>query len=148
LPLDDSFFTYRPTTTDAELSGLLNLALIALKQLNKDNGFVNGADIKTVKNEYNKKASTVESFLADQCNLDMTDRCCFSICKDLYYAYISYCKNRNTTPLADNAFGSYIISKGIKKERRSVDGVRVYFYIGISVRDYDDNNNNSNMFIA
>jgi P4 family phage/plasmid primase-like protien len=125
-------------TTDAELSGLLNLALIALKQLNKDNGFVHSDDIKTVKKEYNKNANTVYTFLADHCNTDMSDRCCFSKCRDLYYAYISYCKNKNIIPLADNAFGSYIISKGIKKERRSVNGVREYCYIGISVSDNDN----------
>jgi putative DNA primase/helicase len=82
-------------TTDVELAGLLNLALIALKQLNKDNGFVHSDDIKTVRKEYNKNANTMVTFLADQCNLDMTDRCCFSICRDLYYAYINYCKNSN-----------------------------------------------------
>ena len=52
-------------TTDSELSGLLNLALIALRQLIRDNGFIHTDDIQTVEREYNLNANTVERFLAD-----------------------------------------------------------------------------------
>jgi putative DNA primase/helicase len=44
-------------TTDEEISGLLNLAFIALRQLIKDNQFVHTDDIATVERDYNLNAS-------------------------------------------------------------------------------------------
>lgn len=44
-------------TTKDELSGLLNLALIALKQLIKDDWFRHADDIETTKRKYNENAS-------------------------------------------------------------------------------------------
>jgi hypothetical protein len=38
------------------------------------------------------------------------------------------------TAMADNAFGSEIIQRGIKKERRMVNGCREYCYVGINLK--------------
>ncbi len=56
---NDTELVYKLTTPE-ELSGLLNLALIALRQLIKDNQFVHADDIATIEREYNLNASTVE----------------------------------------------------------------------------------------
>lgn len=119
-------------TTDSELSGLLNLALIGLRQLIKDNGFIHTDDIATVEREYNMSASTVERFLAEKCTINH-DRKSFEICRDLYSAYFRNCKENKFTPMADNAFGSEILQRGIKKERQRVNGCREWCYVGISV---------------
>ena len=50
-------------TTEEESSGLLNLAIIALKQLIKDNGFVHIEDVHSIQMEYNQNATTVDDFL-------------------------------------------------------------------------------------
>ena len=54
-------------TVDEELSGLLNLALIALKQLIKDNGFIHVDNVNSIQKEYNQNASAIEEFLNSQC---------------------------------------------------------------------------------
>jgi P4 family phage/plasmid primase-like protien len=121
-------------TTDGELSGLLNLALIALRQLIKDNGFIYTDDIQTVEREYNLNANTIEGFLTEKCSMNTSDRESFGICRDIYHAYVLYCKENKITPLSDNSFGMELAQKHIKKERKMVKGDREYCYIGIKPR--------------
>jgi P4 family phage/plasmid primase-like protien len=118
-------------TTDGELSGLLNLALIALRQLISDNGFIYTDDIRTVEREYNLNANTVEGFLTEKCSMDTSERGSFGICRDIYHTYVLYCKENKITPLSDNSFGIELAQKHIKKERKMVNGSREYCYIGI-----------------
>ena len=120
-------------TTDDELSGLLNLALIALKELIKDNQFIHTDDIETTKNKYNENASSIEAFLTLRCLIDKTNRYCRSVSTDLYYSYVVYCKENNITPVSDNVFGTHLKAKGIVKERPSIDGEREYTYMGVSI---------------
>ena len=120
-------------TTDTELSGLLNLALIALRQLIKDNGFIHIDDIGMIEREYNLNANTVERFLAEKCAIDASNREFFGICRDIYDEYIVYCKVNKISPLSDNAFGMELAQHHIKKERKSVKGYREYCYVGISL---------------
>jgi P4 family phage/plasmid primase-like protien len=120
-------------TTDSELSGLLNLALLALRQLIKDNGFIHTDDIQTVEREYNLNANTVERFLADKCSMDASERESFRICRDIYHEYVLYCKENKITPLSDNSFGMELAQKHIKKDRKMVNRVREYCYIGINL---------------
>ena len=56
--------------TDKEISGLLNLAIIALKQLIKDNGFIHSDDMVTIQREYNQNATVMEDFLNRKCRND------------------------------------------------------------------------------
>ena len=50
----------------------MNLALRALRQLIKDNGFIYTDDIQTVEREYNLSANTVEGFLTEKCSVRLT----------------------------------------------------------------------------
>jgi P4 family phage/plasmid primase-like protien len=120
-------------TTDEELSGLLNLAIIALKQLIKDNGFIHADDVHSIQKEYNQNATAIDNFLNIQCQMDVTDRDNYTICRDLYHNYLLHCKHSNNPPVSDNVFGGHLIAKGIKKERRRVNRIREYCYIGILV---------------
>jgi hypothetical protein len=52
----------------------LNLAIIALKQLIKDNGFILVDNVHYIQKEYNQNASAIEEFLNSQCQLDVSDR--------------------------------------------------------------------------
>lgn len=124
-------------TTEEELSGLLNLAIIALKQLIIDNGFVHVGDVHTIQQEYNQNATALDDFLTSQCHIDLTDRDNYTICRYLYHSYTLHCKYSNRSPVSDNVFGSHLVLKGIKKERKIVNGIREYCYIGISLRNDD-----------
>ena len=57
-------------TKPNELSGLLNLALIALRQLKKDGGFKD-ISVEKVRKEYEYNANTVKAFLDDRCVIDL-----------------------------------------------------------------------------
>jgi putative DNA primase/helicase len=120
-------------TTEDELSGLLNLVLIALKQLIKDNEFKYADDVETTKIKYGQNASSVDGFLSHKCYIDRTDRSCYSLSTDLYRCYVLYCKENDMIPIADNVFGSRLAAIGISKERKMVNGFRCYCYIGISL---------------
>ena len=120
-------------TTKEELSGLLSLTIIALKQLIEDNGFVHVDDVQSIQKNYNQNATAMEDFLNSQCRVNLTDReNYYSICRDMYHSYVLHCKNSNKPPLSDNVFGSHLIAKGIRKERRMVNRTREYCYVGIS----------------
>jgi putative DNA primase/helicase len=56
-------------TTDNELSGLLNLALVGLKQLEKHGSF-RDISIEDVKRDYERKSNIVKAFLQDKCSID------------------------------------------------------------------------------
>ena len=121
-------------TTPEEMSGLLNLALIALKQLIKDNEFIHTDDIATVEREYNLNASTVEKFLAYKCVIT-NNRDDFIICRDLWGVYLEYCKKNSLSGKSDNIFGMELGQLGIVKERKSVSYERVNCYVGVKLRD-------------
>jgi hypothetical protein len=111
----------------------LNLALIALRQLIKDSGFIHTDDIETVEKEYNLNASTAERFVREKCEVDVSDRERHEICRDLYYAYVVYCKENSITAKADNVFGMELAQQHIKKERKLVKRQREYCYVGINL---------------
>jgi putative DNA primase/helicase len=118
-------------TTEKELSGLLNLTIIALKQLIKDNGFIHVDNVDSVQKEYNQNATTIEDFLNNKCRLDY-DRDNYTVCRDMYHNYVLHCKDSNKPQVSDNVFGGHLIAKGIKKERKTVNRAREYCYVGIS----------------
>ena len=120
-------------TSDEELSGLLNLAIIALRQLIKDNGFIHIDDVQAIQREYNQNATAIEEFMNSKCRIDLTDRDSYTICRDMHHSYVVYCKGSNETPVRNNVFGGYLIAKGIKKERKIVNRIREYCYIGVSI---------------
>ena len=57
-------------TTDNELSDLLNLALVGLKQLEKHGGF-RDIPVEDVKKDYERKSNTVKAFLQDKCSINL-----------------------------------------------------------------------------
>ena len=122
-------------TTSEEMSGLLNLALISLRQLIEDNGFVDTDDIETVEEEYSLNSSTVKRFLIEKCEIT-NEREHFIICRDLWGVYLKYCKDSKISSSYDNVFGMELAELGLKKERLRVNKTdREYCYVGIKLRE-------------
>ncbi|MRN41884.1 MAG: hypothetical protein FIO02_12725 [Nitrosopumilales archaeon] len=65
--------------------------------------------------------------------MDLSERECFEICRDIYHAYVLYCKENKITPLSDNSFGMELAQKHIKKERKMANGYGEYCYVGINL---------------
>ena len=121
--------------TPEELSGLLNLALIALRQLIKDNQFVQIDDIATIERDYNLNASTVERFLSEKCVVT-NDREDYIICRDLWDIYYKFCKDNGLNSKTDNIFGMELRQLQVKKERLRIKKVeREYCYVGIRLKE-------------
>lgn len=114
-------------TTPDELSGLLNLSLIALRQLKKDGGF-RDISVEKVRKEYEYNANTVKAFLDDKCVIDLTSpEYCISTVY-LYNEYENFCQEKGVRALEVNTFGSKL------KDRKRNHGDREYYYFGVMLR--------------
>jgi P4 family phage/plasmid primase-like protien len=121
-------------TTPEELSGLLNLALIALRQLHKNGGFKNVA-VEKIRKEYEENSNTVKVFLEDKCVVDLTAPEYYTLTTNVYNEYLLACKEKGEKPLEMNVFGKELAKQGIVKERsRGRAGDREYYYIGVKLR--------------
>lgn len=131
-------------TTPGELSGLLNLALIALRQLKKDGGF-RDISVEKVRKEYEYNANTVKAFLDDKCVIDLTapDHCIPTVY--LYNEYENFCQKKGVRALEMNIFGSKLKEYGIEKDRKRSHGDREYYYFGVVLRS-DLRGSNQSLF--
>jgi P4 family phage/plasmid primase-like protien len=127
-------------TTPEELSGLLNRALIALRQLQKEEGFRDISIEETMK-QYNKNADTTTTFLEERCILDPGNPEYYTLTTNVYNEYVIYCKEKNESPLEANVFGARLVKWGIKKERIRRCGSREYYYNGIKLKSGLEANN-------
>lgn len=76
-------------TTPEELSGMLLWALEGLRRLLKNQEFSNAAELEQRRKDYAKKAQSSVAFCQDKVILDPTYS---ELKKDVYDAYIAYCK--------------------------------------------------------
>ena len=131
-------------TTSEELSGLLNLALIALRQLKKDGGF-RDISVEKVRKEYEYNANTVKAFLDDKCAIDLTspEYCIPTVY--LYNEYENFCQQKGVRALEMNTFGSKLKECGIEKDRKRNHGDRDYYYFGVILRS-DLRGSNQSLF--
>jgi putative DNA primase/helicase len=120
-------------TTPEELSGLLNLALVGLEQLEKEGGF-RDIPVEEVKKDYERKSNTVKAFIQDRCNIDLQAPDYFTPSAKVYEKYQEYCKQRGEKPLDINVLGTKLKETGIEKERLRTGGTREYYYHGIKLR--------------
>jgi hypothetical protein len=109
---------------------LLNLPLVALKQLQKEEGFIDISIEETIK-QYNKNTDTTTTFLEERCIYDPGNPDCYTLTTRAYNEYVTHCKERNERPLEANIFGAKLKVHGIKKERIRCHGIREYCYIGV-----------------
>jgi putative DNA primase/helicase len=121
-------------TTPEELSGMLNLALMGLRQLHKDRGFKD-ISVEKIRKKYDENSNTVNAFLDERCVMDLTAPEFYTLTTDVYNEYVIFCKERNERPLEINIFGKKLAEQGIEKDRvRNGGGPRENYYIGIKLR--------------
>jgi putative DNA primase/helicase len=117
-------------TTSEELSGLLNLALIALRKLRKDNGFKD-ISVEKVRKTYEEKSNIVQAFIESCCSVNLKDGDYYTLSTDLYTAYFNFCKERNEKPSDTTVFGKKLAAMGIENEKILYYGKREHCYIGV-----------------
>jgi P4 family phage/plasmid primase-like protien len=119
-------------TTPDELSGLLNLALIALRQLRKDGGFKD-ISVEKIRKEYEYNANTIKAFLEEKCVVDLASPEYSTPTVYLYNEYENFCQVKGARPLDMNVFGSKLKEYGIEKDRIRSHGDREYHYFGVKL---------------
>lgn len=119
-------------TTEKEKSGILNLALIGLRRLIKNGGFIGTDDIETVKDDYIRNSADVGNFITDKCTLGKDYK---EVCRELWDVYLTYCKDYGKYAKDDKTFGMELQSKHIPRERLMENYERNYYYIGIKLKE-------------
>jgi P4 family phage/plasmid primase-like protien len=122
-------------TVPEELSGLLNLTLIALKKLRNDNGFKD-ISVEKVRKKYEEKSNTVKAFLDSDCKIDISDPLCDVLTTDMYAAYYKFCKDNNERSVDMSVFGKQLAQFGIERKQMKRHGDKSYYYIGVKLK-YD-----------
>jgi putative DNA primase/helicase len=119
-------------TTQEELSGLLNLALVALRKLRIDGGF-RDISVERIRQRYEENANTIKAFLDQECVIDLSAPEYSTLTTDVYAKYVIFCNQRNERPLEMNVFGKGLTEFGIEKTRSRYSGEREYYYMGIKL---------------
>jgi phage/plasmid-associated DNA primase len=121
-------------TTPEELSGLLNIALIALRKLRADNGFKEIA-VEKLRQKYGEKSNSVKALVEACCLVDIQDPLYFTLTTDLYAAYCNFCEVHKERPLENNVFGKKLAAMGIENEKvQYTKGSREHCYLGVKLR--------------
>lgn len=117
-------------TTPAELSGLLNLALIGLRQLIDEGGF-HDKNVDETRRDYEENTNDVNAFLYQECIVDITKPEYSTLATDAYAAYVNFCVARGTRSVDMNVFGKKLAGRGIYNVRHRDDGSRGAYYDGL-----------------
>ena len=117
-------------TTEEELSGLLNVALVGLKRLRAEHGFED-TDREEIRKQYQNGASKINDFIEERCTLDSDLQTpTFAIHED----YDRYCKASGANFYDITDFGKKLKVLGIERKRKRKSGDREYVYSGIGLK--------------
>jgi len=86
---------------DQELSGLLNIALAALKRLLKTGHFSNTQTTEEIREDYIRRSSPIASFIMDCLE---TDADAFIVKKELFAVFAEYCRQREIPCVTRDTF--------------------------------------------
>ena len=114
-------------TTEKELSGLLNKAIIALKRLLNNGEFSYHKTIEEVEQMYRLKSDSVAAF-ADECVIMSSDDLSKAVA---YEAYVMWCKKNDEKPASNAIFGKKFRKLGYESFKAStpdLSGKRGYFW--------------------
>lgn len=118
-------------TTKSELTGLLNIALQALKRLINKHHYSHELSPDEVAERYRKSSGTVFAFVEDECESAADAWIPKSV---LYTAFIKYCDNHNLSRLGNIAFGRVLkntTNAHVESQQRRVDGQITWGWKGI-----------------
>ena len=103
-------------TTPAELSGLFNFAVEALRELLKRETFANDKETNEIRDEYIRKSDSVQAFIMDMVETSPENDI---EKKDVYLAYLEYCRQKNYPSVNDRLFFKRFVKHVRVEEYRS-----------------------------
>jgi len=120
-------------TTEPELSGLLNLALAALKRVLNNGGFSHIKSTDDIREDYIRKSSPIASFVMDCLEVD-TDA--FIEKKELFNVFAAYCRARGIPCVTQTTFFKNLPQHvAITDVRPSIEKRRLTAFKGIRYSD-------------
>ena len=127
-------------TTEEEMSGLLNVALIALKRLIKNNKFDYTKDVETVRKVYELNSNVKAKFAEEKLvKCDVKD---YVPTRDANDAFAEFCKKEKRPCQTDAQLGTYLAmhfaGRWGGKHRKRINGEEVACYFGIRLRAKDE----------
>ncbi len=122
-------------TTSEELSGLLNLALIGLKQLIDEGGF-HDKEVEQTRREYEENTNDVNAFLYQECVVDIMNPEYSTLATDSYAAYVNFYVKKGTRAIDMNVFGKRLAARGIYNVRHREHGPRESYYDGLVLSEH------------
>lgn len=119
-------------TTEKELSGLLNKAIVGLKEILEKGEFSYHKTIEEVERMYRLKSDLVAAF-ADECIIMSSNDLSKAVA---YETYVMWCKKNDEKPASNAIFGKKFRKLGYESFKAStpdLSGKRGYFWEGISL---------------
>lgn len=119
-------------TTEKEMSGLLNKAIMALKEVLDKEDFSYDKTVAEVEKMYCTKSNNVAAFAGECVKMSSED----TLKAFVYHAYVNWCNKNNEKTVTDAEFGKKFKALGYQDFRDSQpgsNGKRKYYWEGISV---------------
>ncbi|RLI19441.1 hypothetical protein DRO54_08480, partial [Candidatus Bathyarchaeota archaeon] len=116
-------------TTEEELSGLLNLALKALKGLLERGEFSYSKTTEEIRQDYIRKSSPIAAFVMDCLEVDPD---AMIVKKELYALFAAYCRMRNIPTVTQDTFFKNLPRHAVVGDSRpKIEGKRLTVFKGI-----------------
>ena len=117
----------------AELSGLLNQALVGLARIREGHRFTDAESLRQAANEFRESTDPVAVWLG---RATVAEPEVWVLKGTLYQAYADAARKEGVTPLTANAFGRALgkLRPGIGQRQRTVAGRPQWTWIGIGLR--------------
>jgi P4 family phage/plasmid primase-like protien len=131
---DDVGLLDRLVADEAEMSGLMNVAIQGLKFLKADKGFPE-IQISEMQREYEEDTNVVKQFLSDRCVIDKHNKTLKTARDDLVADFVNYCKMwQKKQPDVDDLGSELISVYNLERSRGQVDHKKVWMYVGIAIK--------------
>lgn len=95
-------------TSTEELSGLLNLALEALRRLDQQKGFTTGPSLEKALTKYMQEADNIAGFLVECCKIDVNET---YPRKEFYHKYVEWCQENGVKSTTKKKFNQRLLEK-------------------------------------
>lgn len=118
-------------TSDEELSGLFNKAIVGVKVAIKNRTFTGSFTFEDRKKQYIYLSNPIARFVDECCTMDDPEA---MITKKLFRkAYVEWSKEQNIAVVKVEAQTTYLQDQGVMLSRAKIDDVRDYYYTGVDI---------------
>ncbi len=124
----------------AEMSGILNWALVGLKRLQENGHFTNELSSNRMREIYVKLSNSLKAFVIEQCDVTNEPKD-FMSKDDFYRAYACYCQDKKLLPFTKEKVGRELprCNPGqIAQGRDTIGKERIFTWRGIRLKTADE----------